>query len=89
MSFVLGTVTALHRHPVKSIRGESPASAWIDAAGLDGDRAWALLDRLRNWAGAKTNRERWRLFDGFLDLRAETVGGTAATATGPATPAPS
>lgn len=83
MSSVLGTVVGLHRYPVKSMRGESPTRAWIDAAGLDGDRAWALLDPQRQWASAKTNRERWRLFDGMLDLRAETVGGSAASEADP------
>ena len=70
----LGRVAALHRYPVKSMRGELLTTAELDGAGLDGDRAWALLDRLRNWASAKTNRERWRLVDGMLDLRATTDG---------------
>ncbi|WP_210495958.1 MOSC domain-containing protein [Patulibacter sp. SYSU D01012] len=68
----LGRVAALHRYPVKSMRGELLQTADLDGAGLDGDRAWALLDRMRNWASAKTNRERWRLVDGMLDLRATT-----------------
>ena len=69
----LGTVVELHRYPVKSMRGERVQHAELDAAGLDGDRAWALLDPLRNWASAKTNRGRWKLVDGMLDLRASTV----------------
>ncbi|MGX6448625.1 MOSC domain-containing protein [Patulibacter sp. S7RM1-6] len=70
----LGRVAALHRYPVKSMRGETLTTAELDGAGLDGDRAWALLDRMRNWASAKTNRGRWRLVDGMLDLRATTDG---------------
>ncbi|BAJ31389.1 MULTISPECIES: hypothetical protein [Kitasatospora] len=31
-------VTALHRHPVESLLGETVTRARIDARGLDGDR---------------------------------------------------
>jgi uncharacterized protein YcbX len=73
MEPALGTVRELHRYPVKSMRGERLERAALDEAGLDGDRAWALLDPLRNWASAKTNRGRWKLVDGMLDLRARTL----------------
>jgi uncharacterized protein YcbX len=83
MDPALGTVRSLHRFPVKSMRGEPLPRAALDEAGLEGDRAWALLDRLRNWASAKTNRGRWRLVDGMLDLRAETAGDGAVVVTLP------
>lgn len=54
----IGTVQALWRYPVKSLRGEPLQEAWIDEYGLIGDRRWALreLDRggimsARVWAG--------------------------------------
>lgn len=43
----IGTVQALWRYPVKSLRGESLAEAEVDERGIVGDRRWALreLDR--------------------------------------------
>lgn len=73
MAQSLGTVTSLHRFPVKSMRGERLTRAWLGPAGVAGDREWALLDDERHWASAKTNRSRWRLVDGMLDLRARTA----------------
>lgn len=73
MSDVLGTVAALHRFPVKSMRGERLERARLGPAGLDGDREWALLDEKGHWASAKTNRGRWRLYDGMLALSAVTA----------------
>lgn len=40
----LGTVQALWRFPVKSMRGQKLETAYIDGQGLIGDRAFALLD---------------------------------------------
>jgi uncharacterized protein len=37
-------VSEIWRHPVKSLRGESLASAAIDREGLRGDRAWGIRD---------------------------------------------
>lgn len=37
-------VAGLFRHPVKSLQGESLASAALDADGLSGDRAWGIRD---------------------------------------------
>lgn len=87
MSDVLGVLDALHRFPVKSMRGERLEHAELGPSGLDGDREWALLDEDRNWVSAKTNKARWRLYDGMLDLVATTSGGDdaarAADAFGP------
>jgi uncharacterized protein len=43
----IGTVDALWRYPVKSMRGELLETAWLTERGVAGDRAWALreLDR--------------------------------------------
>jgi len=37
-------VAAIHRHPVKSLRGESIPSAVVTADGLAGDRQWGIRD---------------------------------------------
>ena len=50
----LGTVAAIYRYPVKSMLGESIASAEIQDAGIAGDRVWAVRDELRgNFMTAK------------------------------------
>ena len=38
------TVAAIHRHPVKSLRGEAVTEALVTADGLDGDRVWGIQD---------------------------------------------
>jgi uncharacterized protein YcbX len=43
----VGTVSALHRYPVKSMQGERLAQVHVDADGLRGDRAWAVRDESR------------------------------------------
>lgn len=37
-------LSAIHRYPVKSCRGEALASAIVQPWGLDGDRRWMLVD---------------------------------------------
>ncbi|MCK9250552.1 MAG: MOSC domain-containing protein [Solirubrobacteraceae bacterium] len=69
---LLGTIAEIHRHPVKSMRGERLERVAVDASGLAGDREWALLDARRRWASAKADRERWLLVRGMLDLVATT-----------------
>jgi uncharacterized protein len=83
MSAVLGTVASLFRFPVKSMRGERLRRAAFGPSGLEGDRAWALLDEEGHWASAKTNRARWRLYDGMFDLQATTIGTAEPEATKP------
>jgi uncharacterized protein YcbX len=43
----IGTVGALWRYPIKSMRGESLDEAWLTERGISGDRVWAVreLDR--------------------------------------------
>src|SRR5262245_48567623 len=43
----IGHVASLHRYPVKSLGGESLASAIVTPHGLPGDRAWAVRDEER------------------------------------------
>lgn len=40
---VIGTLTAIHRYPVKALRGETLAAADVAADGLAGDRTAALI----------------------------------------------
>jgi uncharacterized protein len=40
----LGTVAQCWRYPVKSMQGQPRSELSITAAGVDGDRAWALID---------------------------------------------
>ena len=43
----IGTIGALWRYPIKSMRGESLDEAWVTERGISGDRVWAVreLDR--------------------------------------------
>ena len=41
----LGSVAALFRYPVKSMLGERLDAATFTERGVEGDRAWAVLDR--------------------------------------------
>lgn len=47
MTNPVGTVRELWRYPVKSMVGESVASATLTAQGLTGDRQWAVRDESR------------------------------------------
>ncbi len=40
----IGTVAALWRYPVKSMRGESLDEAWVTERGIAGDRVWAVRE---------------------------------------------
>jgi len=40
----IGTVGALWRYPVKSLRGESLDEAWLTERGMAGDRVWAVRE---------------------------------------------
>jgi MOSC domain-containing protein len=44
----LGTVAQCWRYPVKSMQGEPRGELAVTAAGVDGDRAWALIDVAAN-----------------------------------------
>src|SRR5207237_8546338 len=40
----MATVASIHRHPVKSLRGEAMSTAVLTADGLEGDRGWGVQD---------------------------------------------
>lgn len=40
----VGTLSSIHRYPVKSMQGEAVEGAFLSARGLLGDRAYALVD---------------------------------------------
>jgi MOSC domain-containing protein len=44
----LGTVVQCWRYPVKSMQGEARSALSITAAGVDGDRGWAVIDSAAN-----------------------------------------
>ncbi|MCP3985007.1 MAG: MOSC domain-containing protein [bacterium] len=44
---VVGRIASLHRHPVKSMRGEDRRSVFLGLAGIPGDRSWAVRDEQR------------------------------------------
>ncbi|NUR26604.1 MAG: MOSC domain-containing protein [Catenulispora sp.] len=66
-SQAVGTVVALWRYPVKSMRGEQVAGAAVDARGLVGDRRWAVWDPEGRFGSCKDTR-RFRRMDGLLDF---------------------
>ncbi|MDQ2911252.1 MAG: MOSC domain-containing protein [Actinomycetota bacterium] len=60
----VGTVVSLWRYPVKSMMGEELNAAEVTERGLDGDRAYALVDASTGKvASAKQPRKWGRLFD--------------------------
>ncbi|GAA2016645.1 MOSC domain-containing protein [Catenulispora yoronensis] len=64
---MVGSVATLWRYPVKSMRGERPASAAVDRRGLVGDRLWAVWDAEGRFGSCKDSR-RFRRMDGLLDF---------------------
>ncbi|MGH2344927.1 MAG: MOSC domain-containing protein [Chloroflexota bacterium] len=67
MTKTCGSILAIRRYPVKSMRGESLEASTITARGLGGDRAFALIDR----AGGKVvSAKHPRLWGRLLDCRA-------------------
>ena len=43
----MGTITSIHRYPVKSMGGETLSSVDLTQGGLPGDRCWAVRDEVR------------------------------------------
>ncbi len=71
---VIGTVAAVWRYPVKSLRGEAlDDSVPIGARGFSGDRRFALRDRHGQLGSGKTTR-RFRRIDGLLGFAARYDG---------------
>lgn len=67
----IGTLTAIRRYPVKSMRGEDLSEVRVTYAGLSGDRVYAFVDTANTssfpWMTARKGRE-WILFHPrFLD----------------------
>lgn len=57
------------RYPVKSMGGERIEASWADAAGLLGDRLWAVQDG-DGKLGSGKNTRRFKRITGLLKLRA-------------------
>ncbi len=72
----IGTVGALCRYPIKSMRGESLDEAWITERGIAGDRVWAVRELERGGIMSA------RTFPRLLDLRAGYEGEPASHPTG-------
>ena len=92
----IGTVQALWRYPVKSLRGESLTEAHFTERGIEGDRSWALreLERggimsARVWAPLlqlRASRDERGGDDGAM-VRIELPDGRVISVTDPETPA--
>lgn len=67
----IGTVASVHRFPVKSMQGQSPASVELDDDGVVGDRTWALRD---TETGKLVSAKRPRLWRAALDCTATGTG---------------
>jgi uncharacterized protein YcbX len=67
----------IHRFPVKSMRGETPREVALDARGIAGDRAHALLDESTGKIASAKDPRHWA---GLLALRAAYAGEPAAGA---------
>jgi len=52
-------VRALWRYPVKSMRGEAPATVSVSRRGLDGDRAFAVVDAVDGTVASAKNTRHW------------------------------
>jgi uncharacterized protein YcbX len=70
----IGTVKALWRYPVKSMRGEALDRALVSERGIAGDRAWAVIDA--SYGGAISARA----FPRMLEARAFWEGDPVADA---------
>ncbi len=66
---ILGTVTELHRYPVKSLTGERLARLDVEKRGVVGDGLWSVRD-LDGKLGSGKSTRRFRRMDGLLALRA-------------------
>jgi uncharacterized protein YcbX len=79
----------IRRYPVKAMGGESLATVEVDARGLEGDRAYAVVDGDGKVATGKHSR-RFRRRDEVFEFAARTTStGVAVTGRGGGWPAPS
>lgn len=74
-NFREGRVVALHRYPVKSLRGERLAALRVEARGVIGDRLYAVRNPEGKLGSGKSSR-RFRKMEGLLDLHAVYEGET-------------
>jgi uncharacterized protein YcbX len=74
-------VAALWRYPVKSMQGEELNASEVTAAGLVGDRGFALMDQATGKVAGAKNPRKW---PGFFQFRASYVTTPAAGETLPA-----
>ena len=74
-SSLLGSVVALYRYPVKSLRGERLDALRVETRGVLGDRLYALRTPEGKLGSGKSTR-RFRRMDGLLDLEAAYAGET-------------
>lgn len=72
MTEVLGSVAALHRFPVKSMSGERLESVALTDRGLEGDRAWAVVDQADGKVATGKHPRKWSR---LLELAATYVDG--------------
>ena len=73
----VGPIVALHRYPVKSLRGEELDTLRIEARGVVGDRLFALRNPAGKFGSGKSTR-RFRRMEGLLELQATYDGATPA-----------
>ncbi|MFF2352316.1 MOSC domain-containing protein [Kitasatospora sp. NPDC058115] len=76
----VGTVERLRRHPVKSMLGEELRAASVTERGIEGDRAYALLDVGSGLVVSAKHPRRWA---GVLGFTAVTAPGGGVVITGP------
>jgi uncharacterized protein len=67
---ILGTVAMLRRYPVKSMLGERRSVLSVNARGIVGDRAWAVLD---DATGKVASAKRPKLWRGLLGCAVRTL----------------
>jgi uncharacterized protein YcbX len=70
MSGVVGTISAIHRYPVKSLLGEELEAAVLEVRGLVGDRVYALVDDETGKVASVKRPKRWRR---MFELTARTL----------------
>jgi len=66
----IGSIASLHRYPVKSMMGEELPATRIGPKGLQGDRAFALMDPATGKIASAKNPSKW---PGLFQYRAEFV----------------
>ncbi len=71
----VGNVVALHRYPVKSLRGECLEALRVEARGVIGDRLYAVRNPEGKLGSGKSSR-RFRKMEGLLNLQAAYDGAT-------------